>query len=90
MEFWDDISGKPLDKKLVIKARMEEMGELAKHTVYEKVPLEECWNTTGAAPIGTRWVDVNKGDEQNLEYRSRLVAKEIKVNGRFVRGDTTA
>ena len=28
--------------------------------------------------IPTRWVDVNKGDEKNVKYRSRLVAKEIK------------
>ena len=28
--------------------------------------------------VATRWVDVNKGDEKNVKYRSRLVAKEIK------------
>ena len=41
---------------------------------------------TGKKPIGTRWVDVNKGDEDNPEYRSRLVAKEIntgKMEGIF-------
>ena len=38
--------------------------------------------TTGKRPIGVRWVDVNKGDAVNPEYRSRLVAKEIKVNKR--------
>ena len=27
-------------------------------------------------------MDVNKGDDQNLEYRSRLVAKEIKKDKR--------
>ena len=32
---------------------------------------------TGKEPIGTRWVDINKGDEQNPEYRSRLVAQGI-------------
>ena len=58
------------------------MGEFAKHQVYEKVPTEECWRETGAAPIGTRWVDVNKGDDGKPEYRSRLVAKEIKTNKR--------
>ena len=50
--------------------------------MYEKVPTEECWRETGAAPIGTRWVDVNKGDDSKPEYRSRLVAKEIKTNKR--------
>ena len=58
------------------------MGEFAKHAVYKKVPIEECWNATGAAPIGTRWVDVNKGDERNPEHRSRLLAKEIKTSKR--------
>ena len=35
---------------------------------------------TGKKPIGSRWVDINKGDEVNSDYRSRLVAKEIKFN----------
>ena len=28
-------------------------------------------------PIGSRWIDISKGDDDNTEYRSRLVAKEI-------------
>ena len=32
---------------------------------------------TGKGPIGSRWIDINKGDDENPEYRSRLVAKEI-------------
>jgi hypothetical protein len=64
-EFWDDLSGKELVPSLVMKARTEEIGELAKHGVYQKVPITECWNKTGAAPIGTRWVDVNKGDDEH-------------------------
>mgnify|MGYP003324710779 CR=1 FL=1 len=58
------------------------MGEFAKHEVYKKVPVEECWNVTGAAPIGTRWVDVNKGDEDNPNLRSRYVGREFN-NGRM-------
>ena len=34
---------------------------------------------TGKKPIGVRWVDINKGDDQNPDYRSRLVAKEINT-----------
>ena len=37
---------------------------------------------TGKAPIGTRWIDINKGDEKAPEYRSRLVAQEIKRDKR--------
>ena len=58
------------------------MGELAKHGVYVKVPVSECWNSTGAALKGTRWVDVNKGDGANPDYRSRLVAQEINDHRR--------
>ena len=29
-----------------------------------------------------RWVDVNKGDEQNPVYRSRLVARQLKAHDR--------
>jgi len=58
-QYWDDLSGKRLDPKLVKKARMEEMKEFNKHNVYVKVPIEECWTNTGTDPIGTRSVDVN-------------------------------
>jgi predicted TPR repeat methyltransferase len=61
---------------------MEEMKEINKHNVYEKVPIEERWTNTGKDPIGTRWVDVNKGDDVNPEYRSGLVAQEIKMDKR--------
>ena len=81
-QFWDDISGKKLDNRLVRKAREEEMKEICKHHVYEKVDIQECWDNTGKEPIGTRWVDVNKGDDVNPEYRSRLVAQEIKTDKR--------
>ena len=81
-EFWDDLSGKPLRAELVRKARMDEMGEVAKHGVYRLVPIAECWEKTGKGPIGTRWVDVNKGDDGNPEYRSRLVAQEINDHKR--------
>ena len=80
--FWDNLSGKLLDTSRVQKARLEEMGELAKHGVYQKVPVSECWNRTGKGPIGTRWVDVNKGDDANPDYRSRLVAQEINDSKR--------
>ena len=58
------------------------MGEFRKHNVYTKTSLEECWRKTGKAPIGTRWIDINKGDEKTPEYRSRLVAKEINTHKR--------
>ena len=80
--YWDDLSGRQLIPGMVQRARQDEMGELAKHQVYTKVPLSECWRNTGKEPIGTRWVDVNKGDDANPDYRSRLVAQEINDHKR--------
>ena len=74
----DDISGKELNGELVRAARAEEMAEFRKHGVYRKVPISECLRVTGKPPIGTRWIDINKGDEENPDYRSRLVAQELK------------
>ena len=36
---------------------------------------------TGKKPIGVRWVDTNKGDVVNHDYRSRLVARDIRKPG---------
>ena len=52
-KYWDDLSGKALRSDLVHKARLEEMSEIAKHGVYVKVPISECWNATGRAPRPT-------------------------------------
>ena len=77
-EIYDDLPGEILDRDLVKRARQDEMQDIFKHGVYEKVNIEECWEKTGADPIGARWVDVNKGDSTRPEYRSRLVAQETK------------
>ena len=59
--FYDNVSGKPLDPKLVRIARAEEIDGANKHNVWTKVSVNECWDQTGKGPIGTRWVDINKG-----------------------------
>ena len=74
-EFYDEITGKRLHKSEVIAARLEEMQQFAKHRVHTKVPIQQCYDSTGKAPIKIRWIHINKGDEDNREYRSRLVAK---------------
>ena len=63
--YWDETSGKQLDQEEVIKARMEEMQYVREHEVYVKVPIQEWHDNTGKAPIRTRWLDINKGDEVN-------------------------
>ena len=72
---FDDITGHELDPRLMTRARKEEIAYFKSMGVYEKVSVNECWGETGKAPIAVRWVDINKGDTQNPNYRSRLVAK---------------
>ena len=81
-QFWDDVSGEPLDTEGVLQARKEELVHVHRHEVYKKVPISQCIDRTGKPPIRTRWVDINKGDNVHPEFRSRVVAQEIKVGKR--------
>ena len=78
----DDLSGEELNTGLVKKARREEIVYFKEMKVYEKVPRWLCLQETGSEPIGVRWVDINKGDSENPNYRSRLVAREFKTDDR--------
>ena len=75
----DDITGQELDPKFMIKARKDEIAYFREMGVYDKVDVSESWKVTGKAPIAVRWVDINKGDTANPNYRSRLVAKEFNT-----------
>ena len=77
MEAWDDVSVKQLDAVMVAAARRTEMEYFEKLGVYERVPREHQ-TKTGGKVITTRWLDVNKGDAQSPEYRSRLVGQEYR------------
>ena len=74
---YDDVSGAPLEAERVKKAREEEIRYFRKMGVYKKVPRARWCQLTGRAPIGVRWVDVNKQDSENPLYRSRLVANNF-------------
>ena len=37
---------------------------------------QECYDIAGAPRIGTKWIDINKGDEDKYDIRSRVVAQE--------------
>ena len=44
--------------------------------------MYQCTERTGKKPIGTRWVDINKGDDINTDYRSLIVAQEFNDHKR--------
>ena len=72
--FRDDLTGQLLDPALVKLARAKELEYFDAKCVWEKRALGEARRVTGKPPVTVRWVDVNKGDNQNPNIRSRLVA----------------
>ena len=74
LQAWDDVSGKELDGREVKKARMKEVGFVNKKNVWQKMSRKEALRK-GYKIIQTRWIDIDKGDEDNPNYRSRLVGK---------------
>ncbi len=78
-KYRDDITKQPLKDELVIEARAKELRYFNDKGVWVKRPRSEAFATTGRAPVTVRWVDVNKGDDANPKYRSRLVARQLKA-----------
>ena len=76
---FDDVSGQELKPELMVKARREEIAYFREMGVYEKVDLAEAWQAIGKGPIAVRWVDINKGDSEHPNYRSRLVGREFNT-----------
>ena len=59
---------------MVQSARQEECQVIQTMGVWGPIPRPR-----NVKVISTRWVDVNKGDGLRPKYRSRLVARELKV-----------
>ena len=57
-------------------ARTLEIKHVNLKNVWRKIPRGEA-NRQGCKIVGTRWVDIDKGNEKIPDYRSRLVAKEF-------------
>ena len=74
----DDVSGALLDPKLVHEGRSTEMKFFNGMNVYDRVPRSEQ-ATTGGKIIGTKWIDVNKGDIDRPNIRCRLVGKGFRT-----------
>ena len=71
---WDDHTGESVDAKKVKEARQLEMEYYDKMHVFDKVPIAQCWERTGKAPLKARWVDIDKGTRN----RSRWVGRQFK------------
>ena len=77
-QYFDELTGYQLDPQLVQQARKEEMQFVHKMKLYDVTTTDECRQVTGKMPIKGRWIDINKGDNTVVNYRSRYVAKEFR------------
>ena len=76
--FYDDLTKQQLPTELVKAARRKELDYFEMKTVWNRVSVQEAWKVNGRPPITVRWVDVNKGDDEHPDIRSRLVARQIR------------
>ncbi len=80
-KYRDSLTGQPLDDAMVEAARRKELEYFNSLPVWELRPWAEARERQGKPPISIKWVDVNKGDDECPNYRSRLVAREIRRPG---------
>jgi hypothetical protein len=84
---FDDVHGGILDLSKVKEARSEEVEYMKSREIWREVPLQECWDRTGRAPVSVKWVDTKK---LGGIIRSRLVARDFKTKGEKEREDLFA
>ena len=77
--FRDDLTGQILNDSLVAEARTKELEYFNKKMVWQKVD-KVTTQRAGHKLVSVRWVDVNKGDNSCPNYRSRLVARQLKAH----------
>ena len=61
---WDDLTGMKLDAGKVKEARAKELEYVKQWGVWTKIPRSVA-HAKGWKVIRTRWIDVNKGDDEN-------------------------
>ena len=82
-KFWEQVNGNQLNPDEVVAALLDEIEQLHTHDVYDKVPLTECRQSTGRAPVKAKWVGSHEGNNVSHKYRNRPVAKENKMDKRL-------
>ena len=87
VKHYDEITGLLLPADKVRAARVEEVEFLRSFPVYEKVPRSA---SVGKTFVQVRWIDVDKGDGDKQQIRSRLVAKEFRWKDPFMEGTFAA
>ena len=73
---WDDLTGMRLHAQTVIEARGREIQYVRDMKAWKKIPRRQA-QARGIHIIQARWIVINKGDDTNPIYRSRLVGKDF-------------
>ena len=76
---WDDLTGANLDPRGVSKARLKELGYISDKSVYKKITSSEAVSK-GIRILKMKWIDIDKGDLEHPNYRSRFVAMEFNTH----------
>ena len=76
---WDDVRGGELDWEQVQKARLEEVEYMRKRGLWKVVPRAQA---EGKKVTSVKWVDTNKGTEEDPMIRCRLVARDFRAADR--------
>ena len=80
--FYDDLTRQQLPTQLVKAARRKERDDFESKNVRKRVSVSQALRISGRSPISVRWVDVNKGDDECPDIRSRLITRQIRgANG---------
>lgn len=77
--YYDNLTGQKMPEGLVKAARGEEIEFMNSWGLWVPTPVSTCWEKTGKPPLGGRWVDINKGDDNTLDVRCRYVAKDLAL-----------
>ena len=80
-DFTDQMTEATLLRDGEAKAGAEEVAWYDKFEIYEEVTDETWPSGTGRKPISCRLKVINKGDNERVEVRSRLIAHEMKQKG---------
>ena len=72
---WDDLTGLELNAQKVKQARLKELEYIRDRPVWKKITRKEAMRN-GWKVVKARWIDINKGDDEQPLIRSRYVGKE--------------
>lgn len=90
---WDDVSGADLDPKAVRKRQGKKKWNMSEGwCVTSKCLYNNANVKLEKSPIAARWIDSNKWDVDQFNYRSRLAVREVNTFKRdvFFRGEPAA